>query len=122
MITGHVTTSGEAVIRLTVNGPGTASVEVEAIIDTGYSGDPALPPAIVADLGLTWRRRGRAILADGSNTIFDIYAADVVWDGMLRPIAVDAADSDSLVGMRLLSGYELMIHVIPDGAVTISTL
>jgi predicted aspartyl protease len=73
-------------------------------------------------LGLPFRRRGRAILADGSETIFDIYEATVTWDGQARRISVDDANTDPLIGMGLLYGYELKIEVVDGGTVIINLL
>lgn len=38
--------------------------EVNAVIDTGYSGSLTLPPALVSELGLSYAFSGRATLAD----------------------------------------------------------
>jgi clan AA aspartic protease len=92
------------------------------VIDTGFDGSLSLPPALVASLGLPWRRRGRALLADGSESLFDIYEATVVWDRRRRRIAVDEADTFPLVGTGLLNGYELKVQVRPRGNVTITRL
>lgn len=58
-----------------------------------------------------------ALLADGRETVFDIYEASVVWDGQLRRVAVDAVDAAPLIGMHLLEGYELTIQVVRGGNV-----
>jgi predicted aspartyl protease len=99
MITGVVTASRQAIIRLAVHGPEGQEQEVAAVSDTGFNGTLTLPPALIAALGLAWRRRGRALLADGSESLFDIYEAIVVWDGEPRRIAVDEADIDPLAGI-----------------------
>jgi clan AA aspartic protease len=122
MITGVVTASLQAIIRLTVRGPEGQEQEVEAVIDTGFDGTLTLPPALIAALGLALRRRGRALLADGSESLFDIYEATVVWDGEPRRIAVDEADIDPLVGMSLLYGYELIVQAVESGSVMIQPL
>jgi predicted aspartyl protease len=75
MITGFVPERREAVIRLRVYGPAGQNEEIEAIIDTGFDGSLSLPSSIVAQLGLIWRQRGLALLADGSESVFDIYEA-----------------------------------------------
>src|SRR5260370_27645238 len=106
MITGAVK-SGEGRIRITVKGLRGREQEVEAIVDTGYSASLTLPPA----LGLPWQTMDTARLADGSDCIFSVYEARVVWDGKVRPILVDEADADPLVRMRLFKGYELRIQV-----------
>jgi clan AA aspartic protease len=83
MISGVVTDNRQAVIHLTVRGPAGKEQEIEAIIDTGFDGSLSLPSSIVVQLGLPWRQRGRALLADGSESVFDIYEATVDWDGKL---------------------------------------
>jgi clan AA aspartic protease len=89
----------------------------DAIVDTGFNGWLSLPPDLIAELNLRWKRRGRAILGDGSECVFNVYEAVVVWDGVLLTIPVDEADSDPLVGMSLMEGYQLKIQVSEDGHV-----
>jgi clan AA aspartic protease len=122
MITGVVTASLQAIIPPTVRGPEGQEQEVEAVIETGFDGTLTLPPALIAALGLAWRRRGRALLADGTESLFDIYEATVVWDGEPRRIAVDEADIDPLVGISLLYGYELIVQAVESGSVIIRPL
>jgi clan AA aspartic protease len=122
MITGIVTDRREEVIRLTVRGPTGQDQEIEAIIDTGFDGWLSLPSSIIAQLGLTWRQRGRALLADGSESVFDIYEATVDWDGEPRRIPVDEAETFPLVGMSLVEGYELTVQVQRGKNVTLRPL
>ncbi len=121
MITG-VVKSDEGRIRLNVKGLRGQEQEVEAVIDTGYTASLMLPPAVVASLGLRWQSIDSFTLADGSECIFDVYVAKVTWDGKVRTILVDEADSDPLVGMRLLRGHELKMQVRARGKVTIKRL
>ena len=122
MITGVVTDDRQAVIHVTVRGPAGQTQEIEAIIDTGFDGWLSLPPSLVVRLGLVWHRRGRALLADGSESVFDIYEATVDWDGKIQRIPVDEAETAPLIGMALLEGYELNIQVQPGGNVMVKTL
>lgn len=122
MITGVVNTRHEATIHLLVQSAGGQEQEIEAIIDTGFSGSLTLPLSFIDALGLPWRTRGSAILANGSEDQFDIYAATVLWDGTPRNILVEAADTDPLVGMGLLSGYDIHIQVAEGGSVIIRAL
>jgi predicted aspartyl protease len=73
-------------------------------------------------LGLPWQSAERFTLADGSDCILDVYLAKVEWDGRVRTILVDEADADPLVGMRLLRGHELKMHIRARGKVTIKRL
>jgi clan AA aspartic protease len=122
MISGVVTDDRRAVIQLTGRGPAGPQQEIEAIIDTGFDGWLSLPFSLGARLGLVWRRRGRALLADGSESVFDIYEATVDWDGEARRIPVDEAETVPLVGMSLLEGYEFTVQVQHGGNVTIRKL
>jgi clan AA aspartic protease len=122
MITGVVTADREAIISLLVRGPAGQRQRIEAVIDTGFDGWLSLPPALISSLGLPWRRRGLALLADGSDTVFDIYEGAVVWNRRLRRIPVDEAEVAPLVGMSLLNGHELNVQVRARGKVTINPL
>lgn len=69
MIRGHVTPDQEATVRLDVRGPDGSEQTVEAVLDTGFDGWLSLPSLLVGALRLHWRQRGRAILADGNESV-----------------------------------------------------
>lgn len=121
MITGAVK-SAEARVRLKATGPRGRGQEIEAVIDSGYTGALTLPPTLITMLGLRWQSVERATLADGSTCVFQVYVGKLVWDGKVRTILVDEADTDPLVGMRLLRGHELKMQVRARGKVTIKRL
>jgi clan AA aspartic protease len=121
MITG-VVQGLEGRVRLKLRGTKKQEQEVEAVVDTGYTAFLSLPPEVVASLGLRWKSFGRGILADGSECLFDVYLAKVVWDGKERRILVDEADTDPLIGMALLNGFELNMQVRSQGIISIKPL
>jgi len=96
--------------------------EIEAVIDTGYTGWLTLPPSVISTLSLRWDSFGRGMLADGSASLFDVYQGKVVWDGRIRSVLVDEFDATPLVGMALLRGCELRMQVRARGKVTIKRL
>jgi clan AA aspartic protease len=112
----------EARIRLEVRGRRGLKREINAVIDTGYTELLSLPPGLITALGLGWKAFGRAILADGSECIFDVYSAKVIWDGQVRVIRVDKADAEPLIGMSLMKGHELAMQIRTGGRVTIKRL
>lgn len=120
MITGAVK-SDEARIRLKLIGRQGRTQEVEVVIDSGFNGALTLPPALIATLDLRWRSVDLATLADGSTCVL-VYVGRLAWDGRVRTILVAEADADPLVGMRLLRGHELKMHVRARGTVTIKRL
>ncbi len=120
MITGEVSEDREGRIRLAVRTSSGDDRAVEMVIDTGFNGWISLPSTLIEELGLPWRRRGRGELADGSETIFDIYEATIIWDGELRRVWVDEIDAAPLVGTALLDGHTMTIPVWAGGNVTIA--
>jgi clan AA aspartic protease len=121
MITGSVK-SDEARIRLTLIDREGRNSEVTVVIDSGYTGKLTLPPDLIASLGMRRHGIGFAELADGRTCAFQVYRGRVVWDGKVRTILVDEADTDPLVGMKLLRGHELKMQIRPGGKVTIKRL
>jgi predicted aspartyl protease len=95
---------------------------IDAVIDTVFAGSLSLPPSVISSLELPWRRRGIAILADGRETVCDVFQATILWDGNPRLVAVDAVEMTALVGMSLLFGCELTMQVVERGIVTIRLL
>ena len=119
MIQGAVNAALEAVLPLTVAGSAGRAREVEAVIDTGFSGFLTLPSALVAALGLAFDGVGWAVLADGTEARFDVYDATLLWDGGPRRVYVYAAETTPLVGMRLLEGHDLHVEVQDGGRVAV---
>ena len=119
MVEGFVNDAHEAVVTLSLQGPVGQAEEIEAVIDTGYSGFPTLPTALVSELGLPFAYVGRAFLANDDEVSFDVYDVTVLWDGEPRPIKADATGSTPLVGMLLLHRHDLNIEVESGGRVVI---
>jgi clan AA aspartic protease len=121
MIRGYVNENYEATISVAVKN-GHSLKSFDAVIDTGFTGFLSLPTVIIMELGLEWSYRDRATLGDGSETVFDVYNAEIVWNGELRSIEIDAAETEPLLGMALLRGYRLQVDTIEGGLVTIERL
>ena len=119
MITGIVNADFEAIISLSICDFEGKIYTQDAVVDTGFNGWLSLPPDLIDQLDLKWKRRGRAILGDGSECIFNVYEAVVVWDGDHLTIPIDEADSEPLVGMSLMEGYQLTVQVFEEGSVEI---
>ncbi len=119
MIQGVVTAAYEAVVSLTVQGPTGQFQEIEAVIDTGFTGFLTMPLGAVEELGLPFLNTGQVTLADGSESILNVYSATVLWDGEPRLIRTYAADTTPLVGMRMLDQHDLSIQVRAGGRVVI---
>ncbi|MEP7337319.1 MAG: clan AA aspartic protease [Acidobacteriota bacterium] len=122
MISGYVNSKLEAMVSLPVYGPRGESLDVEALIDTGFAGDLTLPSAEAAALGLESLAAGVLILADGTRVKSELCPATVVWDGQSRIAEVDILESEVLVGMALMEGYDLSVRVAVGGSVTLKPI
>jgi predicted aspartyl protease len=122
MIIGQVTADQEATIPLIVRGPHGEELDIEAIIDTGFTGYLTLSAASIASLNLVFREMSDFIQADGSLLSFEVYHGTVAWDGADQGILVLAADGGLLVGMSMLDGSLVTLEVTDGGQVTISPL
>jgi len=122
MMMGSVNSRREAVIQFVVLGENHQRQAIKAVIDTGYTGFLTLPSAIISKLGLTWYMQEEGILGDGSLCMFNVFEATVIWDGQIKSIEINESETDPLVGMGLLDGYELNIQGFAGGLVTIKPL
>lgn len=60
MITGIVNPDFEPIIPLSICGSDGKVYTQDAIVDTGFNGWLSLPPDLIAQLDLKWKRRGRS--------------------------------------------------------------
>lgn len=119
MIEGFVNAAREAVISLLLQGQAGRAMEVEAVVDTGFTRFITLPPEIISALGALPAGANRVMLGDGSEASLDVYGVTVLWEGVPRRVDAYAADTMPLVGMRLLDGHSLYVEVEDGGRVTI---
>ncbi len=122
MMFGTVNNTCEAIIKVAVGRIGSPKVTVDAVIDTGFTSFLSLPLSIITDLGLPWHYRDVGTLGDGSEVVFEIYKAAVIWNGQNQIVDVAASEADPLVGMGLLYGFKLQIKAVEGGLVTIEAL
>jgi len=122
MMFGTVNNNCEAIIKVAVGRIGSPKVTVDAVIDTGFTSFLSLPLSMITDLGLPWHYRDVGTLGDGSEVVFEIYKAAVIWDGQNQIVDVAASEADPLVGMGLLYGFKLQIEAVEGGLVTIEAL
>jgi len=121
-MSGYVNTNREAIVQIAIVGDNKRLKNVRAIIDTGFTGDITLPRNVIDELGFTLRGFQRVILGDGSLQYFEMFVGSVIWDGQMRQVEINAAETDSLVGMGLLENYKLEMEGRPGGEVKITPL
>ena len=119
MIQGVANAAYEAVVTLNLQNPEGRTRDIEAVIDTGYSGFLTLPPGLVDELGLPFVYMGQAFLANDAVVDFDVHDATLLWDSQPRRIKADATGSTPLVGMAMLERHDLNVEVENGGRVVI---
>jgi clan AA aspartic protease len=120
MIHGIVSERREAIVVVDVEDSSGVTHSIPAVIDTGFDGSLTLPVEALKELAASRFGRIAIILADGSESLCDVYKLQIVWDGERRVIEVDAAETAPLVGMALLEGFILNVDVVEGGVVTIT--
>lgn len=118
-IQGHVNRDREAIVVLRVRSEVGTWVEVETVVDTGFTGYLTLPPSAISALRLRAIEAVRAQLADGSFANIQTFQATAMWHGKERRVVVCAAEGGPLLGMSLLHGSRLFVDVVDGGAVNI---
>lgn len=95
---------------------------MNAIVDTGFTGWLTLRKEVIATLGVGFEEQTRAVLADGTPTVFDTYRVTVLWDGEPQVVFVDELESEPLIGMRLLHDFRFVMETVDDGPVRIERM
>jgi clan AA aspartic protease len=122
MMQGFVNQNCEAMLPIVVGRDNKPRQMVEALIDTGFTGFLSLPLSMIESLELPWIFSDSVTLGDGSEVIFQMYRAIVIWDGQFKVVDVAASESEPLLGMSLLYGFKLQIEAVERGTVTIEAM
>ena len=117
---GHVDSAGRALVRIRLTSAATATtMDIEAWVDTGFTGELVLPQDQIAALGLQRSAVVTAELGDGSATVLEVYSCLIEWFGHVQQIEVIANTGTSpLLGVGLLQGHRLTIDYA-SGTLTI---
>ena len=122
MMSGSVQPNFDAVVTLLLRGPDGTSVDVQALVDTGFNGSLTLSTEIVQSLNLPFRERVQYVLADGTESESRLFIAEIKWFGRWRRIPVAEMDGDPLFGMAAMQGSFLGIEIVDGGRVEIRRL
>lgn len=95
---------------------------VEAVVDTGFSGNLTLPAESIRQLGLPYIGNRAFELANGQQSRFEIYLAAVSWHGRERYVVTLQSDGEPLLGVQLLWGSRLTMDALPGGPLEIEEI
>ena len=122
MIRGTVIVGRGPVVPILIRGSDGSELDVNAVVDTGFTAALTLPLAIIAALSLALDSKSELALADGTIRSFDLFVAEVFWDGVWIPVLASALGDDVLLGMRMVAGHRVTIDAVPGGDVEIIRL
>ena len=111
-----------AIVNVDILGRNSRKLTVEAVIDTGFDGNLTLPYRVITLLEFPWVRSQSVILGDGNPQPCDVYDGEIAWNTQLRSIEIEAADTQPLIGMALMRGYDLHIEIVEGGSVALEPL
>jgi len=122
MMVGAVHPDGEAVVPVRVRGPQGSPGQFQAVVDTGLNDWLTLSGTQIEALALPFREAGRYALADGSEAVTRLLAAEVEWFGRWRRILVVEMEGGPPLGRAMLRGFYLGVEVVDGGRVEIRPL
>jgi clan AA aspartic protease len=121
MIAGSVTDL-EMRVEVIFRFQGQSDRVIECVVDTGFEGELALPPAIAASLGLPYSTRLWANLADDSDVPVDGFDAEICWGDQEMVVTALAMGRRPLLGTELLQGFNLSADFEEDGQLLLTPL
>ena len=119
MMVGRLTDENEFLFPLVLRNEDGEELEVQAVLDTGFSGSLVPPGEVVRRLALRQDDVERVLLADGSMTRFSAHEVTVVWDDEDRTVTALGSGGDVLIGVQLLRGSVTLLEAIEGGDITI---
>lgn len=119
MMVGRLTDENEFLFPLVLRNAAGDEIEVQAVLDTGFTGNLVLPGRVIRQLGLPQEDFEEVSLGDGSLTQFSVHEVMVVWDGEERVVTALGTDGDVLIGVQLLRGSVTLLEAVDGGDITI---
>ena len=118
MIRGRVRAGREALVPVTIHG--TRPTEIEAVVDTGFTGHICLAARLRRRMTLRRAGEGEMELADGRRVKQATYLGEVSF-GRRRAVFVTLTRStNSLIGTSLLAGKTMRVKFVRGGTVVVS--
>jgi clan AA aspartic protease len=118
---GHVHAL-HALLPVTLRAPGQPDINIEFVIDTGFTDYLTLPQSAVTALGLPFLNDVVINLADDSYATVPLHEATILWHGVEQQVPVFATGKRPLLGTALLHGSEMVMQFADNGLVTIDIL
>ena len=122
MISGRIADMDLAWIPVRIQDGSGSWRRLRIVLDTGFTGQLALPERYVRQLGLILNRDSQVTPATGQSVPVPAGGAVIMWQGRPRHVRVVQAGTHPLLGMRLLWRNHIAIDAVANGAVTVTPL
>ena len=122
MINGRIADLRLAWIPLRVQGGSGDWQTLNVVVDTGFTGQLALPERYVRQLELMLNDENRVTPATGQSILVAAGNVLVMWHGRQLRVRVVQSGTHPLLGMALLWNNRIAIDAVADGAVTVTPL
>lgn len=119
---GNVTVERQPLAPLTILDSGGNLHTLSVIVDTGFTGELALPEIYIRQLGLALEDYREVRPATGEIIRIPSGEISVIWQGRQRRVQVLQLDSEPLLGMEFLWQHRITIDAVANGAVTVTPL
>ena len=121
MIRGRATARREIEVPVSIYDGAGRLLPINAVLDTGFTGDLSLQLATIQRLGLPFKERLRFSTATGQVHTMNTYTATIIWDQSRREIVVVEAEARGapLIGVNLIWNSRVTIDARDGGLVTI---
>ncbi len=119
MIVAEFTEDNQIIVRLTLLDKVGQKLEIDTILDTGFSDYLMVPSTVVRELGLVEIDTVQAIMADGRGASLSVCEVRMEWDGDEQSIPVFVGGGKALLGMSMLRGCLGTFEFFPGGISTI---
>ena len=119
MISGRVSAKLDPLVTIEIRDAQGGLQPVEVVVDTGFSGELALPSDLVRSLGLHYIDDIPVFLADQQQRSVRAYEGVLSWHGRHREAVVLEMGSEPLLGMALMLESILTVSCRPNGPVVI---
>ena len=122
MISGQIAELGLAWLPVRIRDGNGAWQILRCVVDTGFTGQLALPEGVVRRLALNLNNETRVTPAAGPPVLTLAGSVLIDWMERTMPARVVQAGTHPLLGMSLLRNHHIAIDAVADGAVTVAPL
>jgi clan AA aspartic protease len=122
MIRGRVTDERAVVIPLGVLDNTGRSWPINAVVDTGFTGDVSLPTSTIRRLSLRPLGQRLFTLANGELSVMNAYSGRVLWHERPHDVVVIQSEDAAMIGINLIWGSRVTLEARTDGNVSIEEI